>query len=261
MTPSLRFFLFISILAISFHASARPTGSGSVAGTGSSGFSGLGGTGNTSFGLLGGIVNSTQDSMNQLQARGNTREGGITTSQLLQAYEGALTFTYRFTGTMYAIQFRPSYFYERQDGHGASGSYMYSVTGYTLFPLLRIYPLENDLMKIFLQGGLGYGQVKGSINEGQTNGTDQHVDFGSGAFGTMVGMGAEFIYSNTSTFSVEVDYRYLNYVRNVATSANGTWASNSLTQAQKGQEVEFDSSDFDVNMSGLMFLVGYNFYF
>jgi len=252
----MRSLLILISLCLTVPAFARTSG-------GSSGGGLVGGfDGSWSFELYGGIVNATQDALNQIHDTANTREGGITTSALTQAYEGAVGFTYRYSGSVYALSLRPSYFYERQDGHAASGSFTYGVTGYTIFPMLRAYPLENDVMKFYMQVGVGYGQAKGMVNEGLLSGTDRHVEFGSGAFGSMVGLGAEFVLTGVQSVAVEVDYRYLDYVRNVVSSSTGTgFGTGSLSQSGKGQEAELDGNDLDIKMGGLMFNLGYILHF
>jgi hypothetical protein len=246
----MRSFLVLVLILGTSQAFARASGGGG----------GL--DGSWSLGLYGGIQNASQDGLNELQSRANTREGGITTSALNQAWEVAPALTYRYSGTIYAVQLRPSYFYERQDGHAASGSFTYGVTGFTIFPILRLYPLENDFMKFYMQFGLGYGQVHGMVNEGLSSGTDRHVEFGSGAFGSLIGMGAEFQMTDSQSLAFEVDYRYLDFIRNVASSSTGTgFGSGSLSQSGKGQEVELAGNDLDIKMSGLMFMAGYIFYF
>ena len=66
--------------------------------------------------------------------------------------------------------------------------------------------------------------------------------------------GAEFQMTPSQSLAFEVDYRYLDYIRNVATSSTGTgFGQGSLSQSGKGQEVELDTNDLDIKMSGLMF--------
>lgn len=215
-----------------------------------------GGQGGWSLGMFLGLVNSSQDQMNEIIKRSNTGVNGpVSTSQLSSAYEAAPFLQYRFSGTMFAIQFRPSYFYQKEDGSGSNGSYGMSVTGFTLFPMLRLYPLENDLMKFYMQFGLGYGRVNGEINQGSGN----SVKFASGSFGTLFGMGAEFCFTPDHCLNLEGDYRYLSFERNVVTSSSG--AAGELSNNTKGQEVEMDNSDLSVRMGGLMFLAGYTMKF
>ncbi len=211
--------------------------------------------GNYSLGINIGIVNSSQTQMNELIKTANAGANGpVSTGQLNQAYEAAPFIGYRFSGTIFAMQFRPSYFYQKEDGTGTDGGYSYSVTGFTAFPILRLYPLENDFMKFYMQFGLGYGQMKGEINEGAGN----SVKFGGGAFGTTFGLGAEFCFSPNHCLQLEGDYRYLSFERNVVDSSSGSGGG--LSQFGKGQEIEVNGSDLSVRMGGLMFLMGYTMY-
>ena len=242
-----------ALLMISSTSMAKPGSSGS----GATGLSGL--SGNTSFGFYGGIVNTSQNDLNTLQARANINQGGITTSALNQAWEIAPFVEYRISGTMFALQLRPSYFYERQDGSGSAGHYAYAVTGWTVFPMLKFYPLENDFMKFYMQVGLGYGQVSGMVSEGAGN----TCNFGSGSFGSAIGIGAMFFLTANQAISFEGNYRYLDFDRNIVTSASGTFnsAQGSLSQYTVGREAELDGGDLALRMGGLMFLGGYNYYF
>lgn len=219
-----------------------------------------GGDGAMQIGLSAGIINTEQEHMNTLISRANTRVGGITTGALNTAYEGALHFGYRFSGSIITMMLRPSFFYQTSNGIGAGNDYKYSVTGFTVFPTLRIYPLENEFMKFFMQFGIGYGRGSSSIQEG-----DAKIDFAGDAFGTTMGLGAEFCYANTHCLVLEGNYRYLAMERNIATSASGTFdnagANPSLTQAEIHREVEMDNTDFRTRMSGLQFMTGYTLYF
>jgi hypothetical protein len=60
---------------------------------------------------------------------------------------------------------------------------------------------------------------------------------------------------------VEGNYRYLKIERNIVSSVSGTPNATSVSQAVKDQELEADSTDLQVNMSGLLFQIGYTFYF
>ncbi len=217
-----------------------------------------GGAGGHSIGLVAGTISTEQEHMNTLISRANTREGGISTGSLNSAYEVGAFYGYRFDGSIIAMQLRPTFFYQAEDGAGASGKFEYSVVGFTFFPTLRIYPLENEFMKFYMQFGLGYGRANSQVKEG-----DNDVKFAGGAFGTTTGLGAEFCFSPSHCLSVEGNFRYLVVERNIASSVSGdfTTSANSISQAEKDKEVEFDGSDLATRMSGLQFLLGYTFYF
>jgi hypothetical protein len=223
------------------------------------GFGGGGGLGgDNQFSIVGGVSNSGQDQINTMISRSNARatSGPISTPAINGAYELGVQYGYRFSGTMYAILLRPTFFYAKASGSGKDGSYNYGVTGFTVFPMLRLYPLENELMKFFLQIGMGYGRANSSIEEGAGN-----LNAVGDAFGTSMGLGAEFCVTASQCFSLEANYRYMTMERNIATDASGTWATGSLSQAQTNQEVELDGDDLMVRMGGLQFLAGYVIHF
>lgn len=248
---------FVSSIAIimCLNATAKAARSGG-------GFS-LGG-GEMQFGILGGVTNASQDQMNTLITRANARtsEGPISTPAMNSAYELALQLGYRFSGTMFVGILRPSYFYQKANGSSSigAGDYNYGVTGFTLFPILRMIPLENEFLKFFFQFGLGYGRAETSIQEGANN-----LSATGDAFGTTLGLGTEFCITASQCVSVEANYRYLFMERNIASSASGsTWggsAGNSLSRHSQNQEVELDNDDLAIKMGGLQFLAGYVIHF
>ncbi|MEK7358481.1 MAG: hypothetical protein AAB250_18700 [Bdellovibrionota bacterium] len=215
-----------------------------------------GGGGGHQFGFQLGLTSTSQEHMNTLISRANTRVGGISTSAMNSAYEFGGHYGYRFDGSVIALLFRPTFFYQKTDGSGTGGSFNYGVTGFTFFPILRIIPLENDWLKFFMQVGVGYGRANGSIEEATAK-----VEFEGDAFGSQAGLGAEFCYTANHCGTIEGNYRYLTMSRTTATSASGTFAADSLSQATAGQEVEMDATDLAMRMSGLQFLIGYTYNF
>lgn len=218
--------------------------------------------GESQFGLVGGVTQSSQDALNLLISRANSRSGvgPVTTAALNSAYELGVQYGYRFNGTMFSILFRPSYFLESSTGAGTGGGYNYSVQGITFFPILRMIPLENDFMKFFLNIGLGYGRATSKIEEGTAN-----VEAVGDAFGTLIGLGAEFCITAAQCISLEGNYRYLSMDRNIVTGGTGTssfsGAGNSLSQADTNKEVELDGDDLKIRMGGMQFLAGYIIHF
>lgn len=219
---------------------------------------GGGGGGGNTFGIVGGVSNSSQDYLNTLITRANSRAsvGPVNTPALNSAYELGMQYGYRFSGTMFTALFRPTYFYQPTTGTGLNGSYNYSVTGFTVFPMLRITPLENDFMRFFMQIGLGYGRANTKIEEGTAT-----LNAVGDAFGTVLGLGAEFCITSSQCISVEGNYRYLRMERNIATDATGTFASDSLSRAAQNREVELDGDDLQIRMGGLQLLAGYAIHF
>ena len=212
--------------------------------------------GGHSIGVGLGLSNADQEHMNTLITRANTREGGISVSDLDSGYEGFVFYQYRFSGTMFALQLRPSFFYQNESGNGTSGKFEYGLTGFTFFPIFRLYPLESDFIKFYMQLGLGYGRADSEIQEGTAS-----VKAVGGAFGSITGLGAEFAFSPNHSITFEGNYRYLTMERNIAKSTSGTFANNSLSQAEKDRELELDDVDFAIRLSGLQFIFGYTYTF
>lgn len=218
------------------------------------------GKGGWSIGADIGIINSSQTDMNTLISRANTRASGISASQLGNAWEGGGYISYRLSGSMLALQFRPSYFYQSTDGRGGGQSYEYSLNGFTAFPIFRFYMLEDKSMAFYSQVGIGFGFITGKIKEGSAE-----VKFSGNDMGYLGGLGAEFcFFGGNHCFSVEGNIRILTMERVEADSVSGTFSSGppaSLSQAQRGKEVELDDADLGVSMSGIQGLVGYIYYF
>src|SRR4051812_34950439 len=91
--------------------------------------------GESQFGLVAGVSQSAQDQINTLISRANSRStsGPVNTPALNSAWELGLQYGYRFSGTMFAMIVRPTYFFENATGSGKDGSYNYGVTGFTIF--------------------------------------------------------------------------------------------------------------------------------
>lgn len=163
------------------------------------------------------------------------------------AYEIFGQYTYRFSSSMFALQLRPSYFMQEAGD--------YSLKGLTLFPLLRVYALENNFIKFFLQTGLGYGTLKGEISQ---NGSS--VSFDGGAFGAIFGLGANFCFAGSHCVGVEGNFRYLPIERNIVSSASGSPGQFSTAPAAD-QELEIDNHDVKTTMSGIQGGLSYNYMF
>lgn len=219
-----------------------------------------GGTGSSVGGGIN-VVNSSQDDMNTLISAANTREGGITTAPLGSAWEFNAFYQYRWG--LYALVIRPAFFYQSSNGgrsSGTNGQFNYKLMGFSLFPYLRLIPLENSFIKFYMQIGLGYGSLSGSITE-----DDATVSFSGGAFGFSGGIGANFCFTDAHCMYIEGNYRYLPISRNEASSQSGTWGNNSLTQPTGGsttyKEVELANRDLATSMSGVVGSIGYQFNF
>ncbi len=204
------------------------------------------------FGL--GLTGANQSDMDTLIGTHNTTYGGTTASTLGSAWELFAQYQFRITGTMFALLIRPSYFTQSSSGSGCAGECKYDLSGYTLFPMFRMYPLENNFLGLFMQVGVGYGNLSGKITEGPNT-----LAFSGGNFGASLGLGVDFCFTTTHCMSVEGTARYLPVPRNVASSASGTITG--TTQATGNQEVEIANTDFSTTMSGIMGSIAYTMAF
>ncbi|MCB0356140.1 MAG: hypothetical protein KDD40_03990, partial [Bdellovibrionales bacterium] len=96
-----------------------------------------------SIGFNVGLAGGGQTDMNKIITSANTRESGLSVSDLGNAWDLNATLTYKVT-PMIALQFRPGMYMVSEDGSNSSGSFEYSVTGFTIFPVMRLYLLENS---------------------------------------------------------------------------------------------------------------------
>lgn len=210
--------------------------------------------GSLSIGAGWAFATADQDGINQIISNAKATSSA-TTSELKAAMEYNLQLTFRFANNLVAIQLRPSFFKQSESGTGTGGSYDYSLSGFTLFPLVRIIPLSNDIIDFYVQGGLGYGSLDGDITNGPTT-----VSFSGTNFGAQFGLGADFCFFPQHCFGIEGNYRYLPISRNIVGSSNGV-LSNNITQVTAGSEFEAANSDVATNLSGISGLVSYTFNF
>ncbi len=210
------------------------------------------GSGAIGFGFT--AVNATQGDINSVIAA-EAATSSISTKEITSAYEFWAQYVFQFDGTMFAIALRPSYFTAGQSGSGTGGSFDYKLTGYTLFPLIRLYPLENGFMRLFMQAGLGWGKLSTSITQGADT-----LAFEGSNYGAMGGLGVDFCFTESHCVTIEGDIRYLPIERNLATSASSS-SMGGFTQTQKDKEVEINNRDLDTTMSGVMGTIAYTYYF
>ncbi len=207
--------------------------------------------GGSFLGVGGGITTATQTDINNYftSLANNSKDAGT-------ALEGYGQYGYRINGSMIALIFRPSYF-----SQSASGTAKASLTGYTAFPMLRLYPLENKFMKFMIQFGAGYGSLSGKIDNGSST-----VSFKGAAFGAQAGLGADFCITDHHCISVEGNLRYLPIMQNIVSNTSGNMGGTIGTPINSG-ELEYTAtgaaSDTNVttNMGGITALVGYAYYF
>lgn len=204
---------------------------------------------NDTHSVGGGIIVMTpsQDDLDQHITDVNLANGS-SLEKFGSAYEVFGHYTYRFSSSMFALQFRPGYFMQEAGD--------YSLKGFTVFPMLKIYPLENNFIKFFLQTGLGYGTLKGEV--GYANGAS--VDFSGSAFGAIFGLGANFCFAGSHCIGVEGNFRYLPIERNIVKSTSGN-ATNFSTAPAASQELEINGHDVKTTMSGIQGGLSYNFMF
>jgi len=204
-----------------------------------------------SIGANVGFINADQKDMNKEIDAVSSTSGA---KEFGNAWEFNAHMTFRMGGSL-AISFRPSYFmYEDEDGTNAK----YALSGFTFFPTLKWYMLENASIKFFSQFGVGYGHLKGEIESG--GGT---AEFSGGDIGYMAGLGAEFcFFGGSHCVNLEGGMRFLSIDRMTVDSASGTFAAPSrITQGTEGKELEINERDFGATMSGILGMIGYTLYF
>ncbi|MDZ4662597.1 MAG: hypothetical protein SGJ18_13375 [Pseudomonadota bacterium] len=218
-----------------------------------------GGGGGFEIGVHGGMLTTNQKDMDTLKNRANTREGGISTGDLGTAFEFAASAGYRFSGTIYEMLLRPTYMFHTEEGTDNSGAkFEYGVTGFTIFPIFRFFPLESDILKLFFQIGIGFGHANGHIQEDTFD-----IEFSGNDLGYLVGLGIEICFTDFHCMSLEGNVRQLSFDRVLADKVSGTpgGAPIGISQATVGQEVEMDGRDMFVTMSGFQALLGYVMHF
>ncbi len=187
-------------------------------------------------------LNGVVDSINALQSR--------STNKLGTSYEISVDYQSRLSGTIFAIQYRPSYFTQSATGSG----YDTKLVGMTFFPMLRLYPLENGFIHFFLQGGIGYGKLSGSMT-----GPFGSVNWSGESFGMQGGLGAEFMITDSQAIMLEGNLRYMPIQRNITSSTTGT--PSGFSQTAGGYELESNGTDTKTTLSGVYGVVGYRFIF
>jgi opacity protein-like surface antigen len=215
------------------HAAKKRGGKGAFAG------------GSMSMGLGIALLTADQSGINGMikDAKAATN---ATTGDLSSGYEISGQFTFRFSNNLVAIQLRPSYVTQSTSGSGSDGSHEYKLTGLTVFPLVRIIPLSNDIIDFYLQAGIGYGKLDGDI----TNGV-RTAKFSGSSFGLQAGLGADFCLIPEHCFGVEGNYRYLPISRNIVSSASAT-AIYGASQSAPDRELEnSNGSDVATTLTGI----------
>lgn len=210
--------------------------------------------GSISMGLGISLTTAEQTGINSMINAAKTATNS-TASNLSAATEYIGYVTFHFSNNFVAIQLRPTLFSQSSSGSGSDGAHSYSLNGYTVFPLVRITPLSNDFIDFYIQGGLGYGKLDGSVKNGAAQ-----ADFSGSAFGTQMGLGAQFCFVPDHCFNLEGNYRYLPIARNIVSSGSGLPAG--TTQATADRELEDASSnDVATTLSGIAGILSYTYNF
>lgn len=206
-----------------------------------------------------GITTASQEDMNTLISNANKAQGGITTGGFGTAYELTGFLNYRFSGSIISLSFRPSYYTNSTSGNNGSGApYNYSLSGLTFFPMFHLYLLESKYIRFFVNAGVGLGTLAGEVREDSAS-----VEFSGAASGFQGGLGVEFCFTVNHCVNVEANYRVMDFPRNIASSASGTFdtANGSLSQASAGQEVELKGYDLKTSLTGIIGNIGYIYHF
>ena len=216
----------------------------------------VGGSFSLGFGVS--LLTAEQNGLNNMIAfaKASAPGGGVTTGELNSGNEIIGQFTFHFANRFVALQFRPAYFTQAATGSGSDGSYNYTLTGFSFFPMIRIVPLSNDIIDFYLQAGLGYGQLQGDI----TNGPRNSSFIGSG-FGTQIGLGADFCFFPEHCFGLEGNYRYLPVTRSIVRNSTSP-APYGASQSVSGRELEdLSANDVGTTMSGISANLNYTYHF
>ncbi len=208
---------------------------------------GLGGT-SEKFQFGAGVTTAQQSDMNSWMS-GTSQVG---TQDLGSAWEFALGYFHRISGTIYEVGFRPSYFMQSASGGGVSTS----LNGYLLYPILRIYPLENDFIHFFMEVGMGYGHLSGTAGDSSASAS---ASFSASAFGAEAGIGTDFCFTDSHCLTVEGMVRFHPLTRSIISTKTGTF-SNNLT-GTSSHELEYNGLDVQNTFSGVIGQLAYSYRF
>jgi len=200
---------------------------------------GGGGGHSLEFGV--GLATASQDDINSW-ATANSGQ------QLSSGTEFSFAYGYRWSGSMFALFLRPSYFTQSNTGTASA-----SLTATNFTSLLRIYPLENNFIRFYMQAGVGTAWMTGRISVGAGN-----ASFAGGAFGSQAGLGADFCFTDTHCMTVEGNFRYMPIPRSVISSASGSLGSGGMTASG---ELEKGGIDAQNSLTGIIGLLAYSIKF
>ncbi len=204
-----------------------------------------GSSGSHSIGFGVGYTGASQTDLNSWSSAQNAAG-----AQLTSGFEYSFTYIYRFTSSMFALALRPSYISESAGATGVNNS----LTGIILYPILRIYPLENSFIHFFIQGGIGWGSLTGT-----TNFNGNSITYSGSDFGALAGLGAEFCFTDHQCMTIEGDARYHAIPRSTISSSSGNW--NGTLTGPIGHELEYNGTDVGNTMSGIQGILQYTLKF
>lgn len=176
-----------------------------------------------------------------------TSHSAVGSKELGAGYEIFVNYEFRFSSTMFALQFRPSYLTQSASGAGIESG----LTALTFFPMLRLYPLENDYIKFFFQTGIGVAKMDLKLQDAGGSGTYSATEFGA-----LAGLGASFCITASSCIGVEGNLRYLPMARVTGT---GSGLQGNITQPTG--ELEQSNRDLAVTLSGIQGALTYQYSF
>jgi hypothetical protein len=214
-------------------------------------------SGDSSIGVGISLMTANQKDLNSIiDATATNYPGTYGVKSIGSGLEIHAQYTFKFSNSMFGLVFRPSYFTQSTDGNCGTGSCSYKLTGLTFFPILRLTPLENDFIKFFMQGGLGYGKLDANISERSAS-----ASISGSAFGAMAGLGVDFCFYASHCLTVEGNLRYLPIERNTASGVGGTFSGNGFSQIANGREAEYNGSDLTTTLSGIQGVLAYTMNF
>lgn len=199
------------------------------------------GSGNHSLEFGVGIATASQDDINSW-ATANSGQ------QMSSGTEFSFSYSYRWSSSMFALVFRPSYFTQQNTGTASA-----SLNATTFMPMVRLYPLENNFIRFFLQIGMGGTWTTGRIAVGAGS-----ASFAGGAFGSQAGLGADFCFTSTHCMTVEGNFRYMPIPRSVITASSGALGAGGMTATN---ELEKNSVDAQNSLTGILGLIQYTIKF
>lgn len=197
--------------------------------------------GGSSLAALFGMAINDQGDMNAVA------ENFAGTPELGNALELSGFYQYRISGTMWALQFRPSYVWQSESELSASAI--------ILMPMVRMYPLQSSVLGLFMQLGIGFGLGSGSFDD-PAGGS---IEFKGNTQGYLLGLGIDICFTKNHCMLFEGNIRSMRFER-VISESNGS-ITGLTSGSSNGEEVERGNRDMYMTFSGLQTNLGYVYYF